>query len=344
MTTFQEHTRSLRVEINHTNNETLIIQNLYTEFNLNLSNQPNPPESELKIYNLGHESTNKIIRHGDLVKVFAGYGNIDLRQIYHGEVRRVTQGIERNDHITTLTLGASDRARTNTFLSTAFLNTRLDKAAREIVRMMGLTSRNSLIMDDHTIESFVWSGSASRALDDLVSRYGFQWYENLGTIYFKRDRESIDLPIPIVSDRAEGSNIGVMIGNPLLTERGIRVKTRIDFDIQIDQQIRLNTRLFDAEPEEYPSISDYKVTSISYGRDNQTGEFAATLECITLQEDATSQLPTGRYMTDAEFSAVTGTPGFGQPGVADQFTPDEFVPTPEELEATLENLGESSNF
>ena len=177
--TMPKYLRRARVEIIHMGNLLLSVdESLRIAFSMKKGAQADGPSSEVKIYNLSRASESLIISRRDLVRVQAGYGDGKiLGLVGEMEIRNVTHERVGLDRITTMSLGASDTARTEAVWDQSYEGeVLLPQIVTDIVDAMGLMLGPTDIIPTVPVSDFSEAGKAYDALRDLLEPWGVEPY------------------------------------------------------------------------------------------------------------------------------------------------------------------------
>ncbi len=177
--TVTKYLRRARIEVVHAGNLLLSVdESLRITFSIRKGSQSDGPSSEVKIYNLSRASGSLVMDKRDLIQVQAGYGDGKvLGLVGEMEIRNVTHERVGLDRITTMSLGASDTARTETVWDQSYEgDVPLPVIVGDIVKTMGLTLGPTDIIPKVPISDFSESGKAYDALRDLLEPWGVEPY------------------------------------------------------------------------------------------------------------------------------------------------------------------------
>ena len=262
--TTPRYLRRAKVEIEHMGVPTLSVdQSLRITFFTTRDNQPDDASSEVRIFNLSPNSESLISDKGDLVRVMAGYGDA-LGLIAEGEIRRVKHEPMERDRVTTISIGKSDRARTNAIVAHSYQGAHSYAfLAADLVARMGLALLSTVELPDHRVVNWTYTGKASDALTDLLEPTGFGWYEEFGAVKFSRHRQT-PFSRTFVLDEASG-----LIGYPSMTEDGVRAQMTLNTELELNQVVHIKSSLLRGH---------YKITSISHRGDTWSGEYLTEVE------------------------------------------------------------------
>ena len=177
--TMPKYLRRARVEVVHAGNLLLSVdESLRIAFSIRKGSQSDGPSSEVKIYNLSRASGSLVMDKRDLVRVQAGYGDGKvLGLVGEMEIRNVTHERVGLDRITTMSLGASDTARTEAVWDQSYEGeVLLPQIVTDIVDAMGLMLGPTDIIPTVPVSDFSEAGKAYDALRDLLEPWGVEPY------------------------------------------------------------------------------------------------------------------------------------------------------------------------
>ena len=265
----RQYLRQVRVEIEDSDHVVLVVEQLRVVFDLRSERQSSASPSTVRIYNLSKASASHIAEPGQIVQVWAGYGDINgSAPLFRGEARRVLQ--ERNglDRITTIVLGGSDSAMSGAIVTLSEEGpVGLREVIREIVDTMGLgleASSLDAVPDEALADGYSFNGAAKAALTRLLEPRGITSYEVGGVMHFAAGE----------GDAVEGefllNRFTGLIGSPSVTENeGARAKMALNGSIELGQTVQISSETLDGW---------FEVTSIAHRGDNWGGEFVTEIE------------------------------------------------------------------
>ena len=264
------------------------LDQLHIEFNLVHKAAATPLQGEITIYNLNNDHEDIFRKRGVQIELFAGYINSRFGRIALCDVRRV----DRNH------LAAKTRTRTTSRFTKSGLNrlTRLHvggqveeratsfvdvshkgvETVRDIIIQIVAdgfpnmaVSNPEIIPSNLTEEDYLAGGIAGDVLTALLTKYGFNWYEDSGIIYITKDGEvAEELPTVIISEQTG------MVGAPTVTDKGVVVSTLLDHRISLATKVRIETKTEEA-------AGDFKVISLRHRGNNRDGRFVTEIEAAS---------------------------------------------------------------
>ncbi len=265
----RQYLRQVRVEIEDSDHVVLVVEQLRVVFDLRSEKQSSASPSTVRIYNLSKASASHIAEPGQIVRVWAGYGDINASDpLFRGEARRVLQ--ERNglDRITTIVLGGSDSAMSGAIFTLSEEGpVGLREVIREIVNTMGLgLEAGSLdaVPDEALEDGYSFNGPAKTALTRLLEPRGITSYEVGGVMHFAAGEGGA------VGGEFRLNRFTGLIGSPSVTENdGARAKMALNGSIELGQTVQISSEALDGW---------FEVRSIAHLGDNWGGEFVTEIE------------------------------------------------------------------
>ena len=302
--TMPKYLRRARVEVVHAGNLLLSVdESLRIAFSIRKGSQSDGPSSEVKIYNLSRASGSLVMDKRDLVRVQAGYGDGKvLGLVVEMEIRNVTHERVGLDRITTMSLGASDTARTEAVWDHSYEGeVLLPQIVTDIVNAMGLMLGPTDIIPTVPVSDFSEAGKAYDALRDLLEPWGVEPYIEDSYVKFAslaptsiipvavprptsiisvavptptprtaEMQERVDAPTPTVqTPLAVLDEPGGLIGSPSVTETGARAKMLLNTDLHLKQLVEVKSELLSGR---------YTISSITHRGDTWSGEFVTEIE------------------------------------------------------------------
>ena len=309
--TMTKYLRRARVEVVHAGNLLLSVdESLRITFSIRKGSQSDGPSSEVKIYNLSRASGSLVMDKRDLVRVQAGYGDGKVLGLVGAmEIRNVTHERVGLDRITTMSLGASDTARTETVWDQSYEGeVPLPVIVMDIVESMGLMLGPTDIIPTVPVSDFSEAGKAYDALRDLLEPWGVEPYIEDSYVKFASlvpaatptplpvavptptdftpEPSSSSDPAPTPGPAEMQERVGAptttvqtplavldepggLIGSPSVTETGARAKMLLNTDLHLKQLVEIKSELLSGR---------YTISSITHRGDTWSGEFVTDIE------------------------------------------------------------------
>lgn len=191
---------------------------LRTQFRVELTDQKEPNQAEISIFNLASQSRTRVQKKGVLSKIEAGYiGNTSL--IFRGNLDYGTTTKQGTDWVTSLQSSDGGPQFRGSRINTSFTQgTSIVDAIKAAAEATGLGLGN--LATELTkglprttavqfVKGLVVSGVASQELDKLLKRAGFNMSIQQGQIQLTRGSEPIDPSVAVVLQSGTG-----LIGSP----------------------------------------------------------------------------------------------------------------------------------
>ena len=261
-----QYLRQVRVEIEDADRAVLIVEELRVVFDLRQEQQSSGSPSTVEIYNLGKISASHIAEPSQMVRVWAGYGDIgNADSLFEGEIRRVLHERSGLDRITTMVLGGSDSALSGAVVRLSLPSrVSLRDVVREIVEEIGLAIDSlDAIPEEELADGYQYNGPAKSALTRLLEPHGVTPYEDAGTMRFAGEGEAA--AGEFLLSRGTG-----LIGSPSVTEDdGVRAKMALNNSIELGQLMEVRSDALDGW---------FQVKSVVHRGDSWGGEFVTEIE------------------------------------------------------------------
>ena len=260
------------------------IKGLRINFDITKSILSFPNLCRLTIYNTNEETKSALQTKFTKIILNVGYEG-DIRLLFKGEVRNVSQSKIGVDSMITCYCGDGERDWQNaTFNKTFSENVTISSAIQDILK----TFKEVTIGDIQGVPDVAdklmgqtLSGSSKDLLDGFSDEYGFNWSIQDGEVIITPYKESLKNDEAILVNSATG-----MIGSPTLTEIGADVTTllnprmlpnrafkieSLNNDIQVGNIFYRNIKRTSAE-------GTYKIQEVVFKGDSQEGEWLSTVK------------------------------------------------------------------
>ena len=236
-----------------------------------------PAQGAVELFNLSPGRESRIHERGKTIAVRAGHGLL-VGELFRGDVRAVVRDRRRNARVTRIRIGGAlagqgvvsgttVRSYDGTMYVGDVITDLVDdlNAKREPGEEPFLLAAVAPALGEQTVDDFAWAGGTAQALDQLVSPFGWTWFEDDGVIRFNRDG---------VADASAGeaslSPDTGLIGAPTVTDEGLRVTAFLSARYRVGTLLRLTSAGRDRER--------WKVVAVSHSGDNWTGRFLTEME------------------------------------------------------------------
>lgn len=202
-----------------------------------LGTQPNT--CELRVYNLAETTRSKLETHASHLQLFVGYGESD-DLLFTGAVRRSVSTWSESDWVTTLYCSdAYQELQEATIERTYVAGTSPRTILADVAKTFGLED-DPLIEDldglAGVLRATTLSGSSTEAMNQLSESWGLDWSILDGRVEVSgRDRQVGAEAIVVSPDSG-------MIGQPVVTDRGIEFTTLLNPRIRVKRAVEIRSR------------------------------------------------------------------------------------------------------
>ena len=264
--------------------ETRIIKGLRITFEITKSILSFPNLCKLVIYNPNEDTLSSLQKKFTKIVLNVGYEG-DVRLLFKGEIRNVSQNKNSVDRLITIFAGDGERDWQNaTFNRTFTENVTISSAIEDVLKTfkdVTIGSIEGLPQVADKLRGQSLSGSSKDILDGFGDEYGFDWSI--------QDGEIVITPIdsPIQGDEAVLVNAATgMIGSPTVTEIGADVMTLLNprllpnraFKIEsVNADIQLGN-LFFRNIKKTTAEGTYKIQEVIFKGDSRDGEWTSSVK------------------------------------------------------------------
>lgn len=264
--------------------EARIIKGLRINFEITKSILSFPNLCKLIIYNPNEDTLSSLQKKFTKIVLNVGYEG-DVRLLFKGEIRNVSQNKNGVDRLITMFAGDGEKDWQNaTFNRTFTENVTISSAIEDVLKTFKEVTIGSIeglpqVADKLRGQSL--SGSSKDILDGFGDEYGFDWSI--------QDGEVVITPIdsPIQGDEAVLVNAATgMIGSPTVTEIGADVITLLNprllpnraFKIEsVNADIQLGN-LFFRNIKKTSAEGTYKIQEVIFKGDSRDGEWTSSVK------------------------------------------------------------------
>lgn len=263
--------------------ETLVIEGLRIEFDVEASRVSTPNQASISVYNLSRLTRQRIRKEFTRMKLEAGYGD-GVGTIFLGELQTVINKKEGVDVITTLSVGDGTKAIQN---STAnFTVDPGDDAAQNAILGLidtfeGVSKGNISAIKTlpGNMRAVVVSGNTKDEMTKLARKHDLEWSIQQGAVEIVKNDSFINETVEISSESG-------MVGSPEMTEKGVIVKCLLNPAIRPNRVIKVISDFVEFDNAATPSDkreSDqgagfFRVAKVKYSGNNEDGDFFCTIE------------------------------------------------------------------
>lgn len=261
--------RKVEVEIKG-QNSTKKISGLKISFSVSKNNEATPNDAEIKIYNLSDETRKSLDGENISIELKAGYeglngdgGNIET--IFIGNVKKVTQEIQKPDIITSITAGDGEKKYRNKRHTKGYPEgTKLKTVVQDITKSLDLGKGSLDAIPDITYNSGVTlQGLCRDHLDNIARSNDLEWSiqdEKLQII--KRDGFTKDSVLVI-------SPTSGLIGSPNKTKKGVEFTSLLQPQLKIGRKVEIKSRFISGK---------FKIRKVTHEGDSREGDFVSKCE------------------------------------------------------------------
>ena len=266
------------------------IEDLYIGFRVRRETSGTPAEGHVEVANLSASNERHVRERGSRVQLFAGHrGNSGL--ILDGDVRRVARRREGLDRMTVVYVGGNVVAQTSS--GAAFFNrsygpgTSVRSIAKDIVdSWTGFSiGPQDPIPPNATVDEWSYAGPSGLAMTELLEPFGLRWYEEHGLIKFTSSAQVTPAPTPVTTVTTGRihviSEATGMIESPTITEDGMRVRTILNHQFSLDDEVEVRSIVTEGE-----SLGRQKIVLLEHRGDNRQGDFHTDLEIRPVEQPA----------------------------------------------------------
>ena len=195
-----------------------------------------PQPARIQVWNLGPSRSR--VEQGADVLLLAGYG-AHVAPIYRGRVGSVVHERQGVDVVTTISgERLSQERRAARPLTVQYDGpVSLRGIVEHCAEVLGLVPVGLDAVPDERLDGWVWDGSASAALAELLHPRGVTWAEHDEQLVFS-SRE-VPLQGTVI---AVGPQTG-LVGTPSLTDDGVKASALLDAGYQVGGQVELQSQV-----------------------------------------------------------------------------------------------------
>lgn len=245
---------------------------LHVKFSTKNAATNRPSECELSIWNLAEDTIDLFSKSTNVVTVTAGYATTGTHEIFVGNPTRDTLRVRksRGDWITTVTLRDGGQAYDHGRLEVSLLGEVTPREVlNEIKAQTGLGEGQVDLGGFTWPRRYVWSGSASSALDDLAQSISpeHRWFIRDEKIFILGPNDVTAETAPVFSNEN-----GTLTGSVEPVEGGgVRFTGVLDATVRVGRKVRLESRRI---------TGWFKVIEMQFSGDNFGGPFSVAVKGV----------------------------------------------------------------
>lgn len=220
-------TKTERLDFSGLNNG----RRLALRFNVSQTKESKPNQSSLTIFNLSETSRNKIITEGVNVEIYAGYE--DLLTIGSGSIQNVNNVKNRTDWETTISFGDGQKNYQQSKFSKSYTGGNdIKNIITDVAESFGLSIKNEVKKLTGKIDKgLTLDGLSKDVLDELAKQNDIKWSIQDAVL------QLVDIGNPILKTAIVISSATGLLGHPIITERGVDIKTQLNPEIRPNKLI-----------------------------------------------------------------------------------------------------------
>ena len=201
--------------------------------------------AEISVYNMSSELREKLSSKNLLIELNAGYDSMH-NVVFSGRVNNVTTVKQTTELITTFYCVSDTRSYTD-LVNICVQNVSVTDLIAQLCDKHGVSYRLPFKRTDVVKKSY--TGPFSKVIALICHEYGISCAMDNGQLLF-RDRKATEETLDNAIIKVYTPNSG-MIGNPTVTEVGVRFKALLQSDLKINDYFRL-----------YAPYADYNLNSL----------------------------------------------------------------------------------
>jgi len=285
---FQRNARVTITEIpNILDNKAKIIDQLFIKFNVVKSTKSETNKGRIAIYNLSEASRNfidarKPVSVRPVIKLEVGYQG-EYQLLFVGDIKRTNSEKRGPDWVTTIEAEDGDELlhRSN-FARNFKAGTSEGQIVQDILKEVGLLSNNikaELTGDGENIKhSVTLDGAIFSLMDQYISNMEKEWSVQDGAVQITVPGAVIDAPTIDLSEKTG------LIGSPIKTDKGIKLKALIQAGFQPGRGINVTSRLM-------PKGAFYRIEQTTFNGETRGPQWMATIEASKTEVNPTVGIP-----------------------------------------------------
>jgi hypothetical protein len=229
-----EFNRYCRLRVGSSTDEPAVdLSELRIRFTIDKISIGSPNTAEIMIYNLSDSTRQKLRTEFDRVVLEAGYGD-DFGIIFSGQIFNVFNRREQPEFITEIYASDGGINYRKSYTNRSYNS---GKVVRKIVddlrKDMNLdVGQINADLSAQKLNGWTFTGDSALAMNQLAKDYNFNWSIQAGKLYVIGNDRKIDFKSAFEINAESG-----MIGSPVLTERGIDVRTLLNWQLVPNEEV-----------------------------------------------------------------------------------------------------------
>lgn len=275
--------RKVILEIIPQNGQTVIIDKLRINFNIEKTSTSTPNSAEIEVYNLAETTRNLIAAKGTKVKLSIGYeglnpqgffgtgigttSNVDL--VYFGDVRKFIVNVQKPDVISRIECGDGLNKYSNARINKSYgRGVKLEQIITDLEQAMGLPIiRRDKKLTKVFAGGVTLSGLVRDYLDKICESNGLEWSIQDNQIrIIEKDFFTKTQGIILLTPETG------LIKSPNSTKDGIEFESLIQPNLKIGSIVKIESKYL---------TGFFKIRKINHAGDSQEGDFLTKCECRT---------------------------------------------------------------
>lgn len=194
-----------------------------------------PSMAKITVYNLSDSSRQRIRKEFDRVSLEAGYDN-DNGVIFNGQIFNAFNRRVQPEYVTEIYASDSGFNYRDSFTNRSYgRGIQVSKIVEDLRIDFGVdVGQTNADLSEQKLYGWTFTGDTTAAMNQLAESHNFNWSIQAGKLYVVgNDRV-------LIARRAfEITAESGMIGSPVLTERGIDVKTLLNWQLVPNEEIKV---------------------------------------------------------------------------------------------------------
>jgi len=245
---------------------------LHVAFTTRAGDQSRPAECQVSVYNLSPESVGVFTKTTNLVTIRAGHASGGVRQVFSGNpvAGTLVRHKQGGDVVTKVTIRDGGRAYDFGRLEVSLSGKTTEREVlNHILAQSGLGEGHVELTSVTFPRRYVFSGTARRALDELVDAMGpsVAWFIRDGNVHILDKASKTPEEGPVFS-----SDLGNLVGSPEPVEGGgIRFKGLLDPSVRVGKVVKVESKYI---------TGWFKVVEAAFAGDNFSSSFYVNVKGV----------------------------------------------------------------